>query len=597
VAGTMSASAALDGDRPPAVLTGAGSPGGALKSPMIGLSSATEVVLCVDGSEHGAKCRFLSLYFELTSEGINKGETETMQRIKTDSDTYDVRLISTMGIERLMGVCSQVYALSQGSIIVYDVGDKESFDQCRALYEDACRTRDRERIPVLFLGMGTTAEAVAGGNGAARKATERQVPLAQAQALAAACRGTFHEIWDMELDAKEARNAVKTFVKDTVSFYSKHDEATQSSGETQAGKLPVRHVAVLGDSFVGKTTYVNKLVSGNLTRSYVETAAATKLTKKVTSKQGQDCLISLLDIPPNSLPSLSAAVVNKIEAIILVYSCTSKRSFERIEQLREKLLAMKGVSKLPTAVVATKLDVALPGKLVSLDQGTTMAHKLGNGGFWEMGLLQVEDRVLIEPLVTLLEDIRKSKASALEAIAELDRAGALKKTSKHLKKFKEKQYVVRDSVFYCSADGIVTPKTPKVSLSYDTTVEMLPPDPTRGVFPFEVRSLDGHMIVSANTEEERKAWVDTIIGNIAYGKVAHGLLEDVIHVMIWEILQASGMNASQEGGSGASPTTRPENPTSPPTTKATRQLSKGADKKKRLGSFSKLMRKKGDKGK
>ena len=62
--------------------------------PMIGLSSATEVVLvrardlaalprthcatadkgkCVDGSEHGAKCRFLSLYFNLTSEGINMG--------------------------------------------------------------------------------------------------------------------------------------------------------------------------------------------------------------------------------------------------------------------------------------------------------------------------------------------------------------------------------------------------------------------------------------------------------------------------------------------------------------------------------------------
>merc|ERR1712137_1152915 len=118
-------------------------------------------------------------------------------------------------------------------------------------------------------------------------------------------------------------------------------------------------------------------------------------------------------------------------------------------------------------------------------------------------------------------------------------------TSKSLKKFRPKTYIIKDGVMYVT-DGTISSKSPKLPLMEDTTVEMLPTDPTKNAFPFEVRNVAGKMFLSATCDEDRSSWVETIISNIALSNVLSSLLDDVAKVMLWEIITSPDLHAEPE---------------------------------------------------
>merc|ERR1711862_274133 len=110
----------------------------------------------------------------------------------------------------------------------------------------------------------------------------------------------------------------------------------------------------------------------------------------------------------------------------------------------------------------------------------------------------------------------------MEIFANLDRSGSLNKTSKSLKKLHTKTFII--------SDGVITPKTTKLPLLEDTTVEMLPTNASNKNFPFEVSNAAGKMFLSATSDEDRSSWIETIIANIAVSTVSATLLEDVVKI-------------------------------------------------------------------
>ena len=77
--------------------------------------------------------------------------------------------------------------------------------------------------------------------------------------------------------------------------------------------------------------------------------------------------------------------------------------------------------------------------------------------------------------------------------------------------------------------------------------EVLPSDPVRKIFPFEIRSADKSLFFSASTETARAEWIDTIILNLAYDALASSVLEDVIKVSFLSFLQTQRRKLTRNG--------------------------------------------------
>jgi hypothetical protein len=222
-----------------------------------------------------------------------------------------------------------------------------------------------------------------------------------------------------------------------------------------------------------------------------------------------------------------------------VYSVSSKSSFDCLVKLRDELLSAKGVSKLPSVLIATKCDLPKSLWQVSEDEGRALADRF-QCSFHLVSVFS-EQLDLSEAIIPgLLAEIKKSTTTVVEGVMNMDRSGypVLQKTSKSLKKLKSRHYVVRDSVLYesPSPDVPIGPKTPRLVLSEDTMIDVLPAQ--RDMFPFEVRNSSGRMIMSAGSDNDRAAWIDTITINVASANFLATMFDDVIRVMLWDILSS-----------------------------------------------------------
>ena len=240
-----------------------------------------------------------------------------------------------------------------------------------------------------------------------------------------------------------------------------------------------------------------------------------------------------------SLIFLRNQLLSQVQGLILVYSVTSKQSADQLFQLREKVLNLKGVSSLPSILLATKTDLPEKTHQVSDKEGRDFSDRFGCCFFSQISLLnETENEKNLQFALSLLnQEIKKSKTSVMEEIKELEPAGSLNKTSKNLKKFKAKTYFIRDGILYCGQnDNQITPKTSKIPLSEDTVVEIIATDPSKKIFAFEVRNASGKMFISATNEEDRNYWIDSIICNVACSVLAASLIEDVVRVTLWDVL-------------------------------------------------------------
>ncbi|GAW09449.1 rheb small monomeric gtpase [Lentinula edodes] len=141
-----------------------------------------------------------------------------------------------------------------------------------------------------------------------------------------------------------------------------------------AENLKKRKIAVLGSRSVGKSSLVIQFINNEFVESYYPTIEAT-FAKSVKYKGAEyDC--EVIDTAgQDEFSILNSKHAIGIHGYVLVYSVTSKASFDMIQIVYDKIIAFCGVTDIPCVVVGSKVDLD-SSRQVSPQDGEKLAQEI-----------------------------------------------------------------------------------------------------------------------------------------------------------------------------------------------------------------------------
>lgn len=152
-------------------------------------------------------------------------------------------------------------------------------------------------------------------------------------------------------------------------------------GVTKKAHTKTRKLLLLGFQHVGKSSLCIQYVDGQFVESYGPTIENT--FNKMQKHKGQEYLITAVDTAGQDEYSLFTQYYNiSVHGYILVYSITSRKSFEVLKVIHDKLLDMTGSLAVPIIVVGNKTDLHVD-RAVSYEEGKALADK------WKAAFLEV----------------------------------------------------------------------------------------------------------------------------------------------------------------------------------------------------------------
>ncbi|CAG8596740.1 11353_t:CDS:2 [Ambispora gerdemannii] len=132
-----------------------------------------------------------------------------------------------------------------------------------------------------------------------------------------------------------------------------------------------RTIAVLGARAVGKSSLTIQFVENHFVDSYYPTIENT--FNKVIRFRGQEFAAEIIDTAGQDEHSiLNSTHAVGIHGYVLVYSVTSRQSFEMMKIIRDKILAYAGTEWVPMVLVGNKTDLHMQRQL-SADDGKALA--------------------------------------------------------------------------------------------------------------------------------------------------------------------------------------------------------------------------------
>ncbi|KAM0748999.1 ras-2 [Meredithblackwellia eburnea MCA 4105] len=174
---------------------------------------------------------------------------------------------------------------------------------------------------------------------------------------------------------------------------------------TPSGKaIPPRHrkIALLGSRSVGKSSLSVQFVDAHFTDSYYPTLETT--FQKVVKHKGNEFSLDILDTAgQDEFSILSSRQAVGLHGWILVYSVSSRSSFEMCSVIRDKILDFTGRDSVPMVLVGNKSDLAVQ-RQVTREEGQALATSWGKTCFVESSARHNENVVKIfEAVVAEIE--------------------------------------------------------------------------------------------------------------------------------------------------------------------------------------------------
>ncbi|KAG7449319.1 uncharacterized protein BT62DRAFT_929283, partial [Guyanagaster necrorhizus] len=144
-----------------------------------------------------------------------------------------------------------------------------------------------------------------------------------------------------------------------------------------AENLKKRKIAVLGARSVGKSSLIIQFVENRFVENYYPTIEST-FAKSVSFKGTEyDCeVIDTAGQDEYSILNSKHAI--GIHGYVLVYSVTSRSSFDMIQVLYDKIVDFCGVTEIPCVVVGSKGDLTM--RQVPTEDGERLAQ--ANNAVW-----------------------------------------------------------------------------------------------------------------------------------------------------------------------------------------------------------------------
>ncbi|KAG0228421.1 GTP-binding protein [Actinomortierella wolfii] len=144
-----------------------------------------------------------------------------------------------------------------------------------------------------------------------------------------------------------------------------------STPQTPARSPRLRRIALLGSRAVGKSSMTIQFVENVFVDSYYPTIENT-FTKTITH-QGQEYTAEIIDTAGQDEFSIfNGRHALDIHGYILVYSVTSKLSFDMIKIIRDKILNFTGTDWVPIVIVGNKSDLHAQ-RQVTTEEGEELA--------------------------------------------------------------------------------------------------------------------------------------------------------------------------------------------------------------------------------
>jgi len=146
---------------------------------------------------------------------------------------------------------------------------------------------------------------------------------------------------------------------------------------TKGDVIPYYDVAVLGDTASGKSSIIERLLSGTFTQTYTPTAAEVYMTTLCEDDKRIACL-KLFDTAGGfEFPMMLRLTIKKCQAFFVVYSVGSSKSLEIAKQQLEEITETKGKC-VPRVLVGNKSDLEITKEReISFDTGLQTAVQYG----------------------------------------------------------------------------------------------------------------------------------------------------------------------------------------------------------------------------
>ena len=141
-------------------------------------------------------------------------------------------------------------------------------------------------------------------------------------------------------------------------------------------------VITLGNSAVGKTSFLMKYIDNSFTLTYTTTLGIDFKQKKIKLKDGRDVRLRIFDTAGQErFKAVSVSFIKKADGVILIYDISDIESFEAVDNWIKSIREI-GKDKLPIILVGNKCDLSDDKRQVSLKEGQDKANEF-NIPFYE----------------------------------------------------------------------------------------------------------------------------------------------------------------------------------------------------------------------
>ena len=180
-------------------------------------------------------------------------------------------------------------------------------------------------------------------------------------------------------------------------------------------------ILTLGDTKVGKTSFIYKLAENYFQPETISTIGIDYLTAKIKLPNGKEYLVNFFDTSGQERFKLvSLTFLKKKDGIILMYDITKRSSFESIPSWMEQIKENKG-NEFPIVLCGNKCDLE-EKRVISMEEGEELAKKYGIS-FFEISSQNETNlkKVGYEIINKILEKKEKEKNDILKDFEVIDK--------------------------------------------------------------------------------------------------------------------------------------------------------------------------------
>eukprot|EP00483_Globobulimina_turgida_P002587 UN02591 len=178
---------------------------------------------------------------------------------------------------------------------------------------------------------------------------------------------------------------------------------------------PEYKIVVLGGGGVGKSALTIRLVTDDFLDEYDPTIEDSY--RKQVQIDGKPALLDILDTAgQEEFSSMQDQWIREGRGFLLVYSINSRNTFNKIEELRDKILRTKDVEtgdNIPICIAGNKCDL-VEERNVDYDEGSKLADEWNCAFFETSAKTKVNNTECFYKIVRLIRDLPENRPEKKE---------------------------------------------------------------------------------------------------------------------------------------------------------------------------------------